>query len=83
MYNFAEMITSHVVISQADRKHSYQVNFTVAIHICRNFLRLWNNVSHPDVEALIHKNILPIRPGRKAKRNFRYKTAVSFLYRVA
>jgi len=83
MYNFAEMITSHVVISQADTKHTYQVNFTVAIHICRRFLRFWCNVSPLHVEALIHKNILPVRPNRKDKRKIRSKTAVSFLYRVA
>jgi len=85
MYNFAEMITSHVVISQADTKHVYQVNFTVAIHICRHFLRLWfrSNAPPPDVEALIRKNILPVRPGRKDKRKFRPKSNISFLYRVA
>jgi hypothetical protein len=85
MYNFAEMITSHVVISQGDAKHVYQVNFTIAIHICRQFMRVcfWNNASPPDVEALIRKNILPVRPGRKDKRKIRNKTAVSFLYRVA
>ena len=83
MYNFAEMITSHVVISQADTKHTYQVNFTVAIHISRHFLRFWFNVSSLDVEALIRKNILPVRPNRKDKRKIRSKTAVSFLYRVA
>jgi len=83
MYNFAEMITSHVVISQTNTKHTYQVNFTVAIHICRNFLRLWSNVPPTDVEALIRKNILPIRPGRKDKRKVRNKSAVSFIYRVA
>jgi len=83
MYNFAEMITSHVVISQADTKHTYQVNFTAAIHICRHFLRLRSNLPPPHVEALIRKNILPVRPGRMDKRKIRYKTAVSFLYRVA
>lgn len=83
LYNFAEMITSHVVISKSDTHHVYQVNFTVAIHICRHFLRLWNNALPPDVEALIHKNILPVRPDRKDKRKIRPKTAVSFLYRVA
>lgn len=83
MYNFSEMITLHVVISKADTKYAYQVNFTVAIHICRQFLRLWSNAPPPDVEALIRKNILPVRPDRKDERKIRYKTAVSFLYRVA
>jgi len=83
MYNFAEMITSHVVIQQMDSKLVYQVNFTIAIHICRYFLRCSDNVILPDVEALIHKNILPVRPNRTDKRKNRCKTAVSFTYRVA
>ena len=83
MYNFAEMITSHVVISKADAKHAYQVNFTLAIHICRHFLRFLNSAPPPDVEALILKNLLPVRPGRQDSRKIRPKTAVSFVYRIA
>jgi len=86
MYNFAEMMTSHVVISQMNKRHHYQVNFTVAVHICRHFLRSKDNESPPDVEALIRKNILPIRPirpGQQNTRKIRYKSAVSFVYRVA
>lgn len=83
MYNFAEMITLHVIIHHTDGRHSYQVNFTVAIHICKYFFRCCSNVLSPDVEALIQKNILPVRPNRKDKRKIRAKTAVSFIYRVA
>ena len=32
MYNFAEMITSHVVIEKKQRKHTYKANFSVAVH---------------------------------------------------
>lgn len=83
MYNFCEMITMHVIINQTDTRYIYQVNFTVAIQICRYFFRCFNNVVPPDVEALIRKNILPVREGRKDQRKIRSKTAVSFLYRVA
>lgn len=83
LYNFTEMITSHVVISHADTKLSYQVNFTVAVLVCRHFLRSWFNIPPPDVEALIRKNTLPIRPGRKYIRKIRSKSTVSFVYRVA
>ncbi|MFC0393410.1 transposase [Paenibacillus mendelii] len=86
MYNFAERMTSHVVISQMDKRHTYQVNFTVAVHVCRHFLRSRGNVPPPDVEALIRKNILPIRPihpGQKNTRKIRSKSSVSFVYRVA
>lgn len=83
MYNFCEMITLHVIIDQKTTKHAYQANFTVAIQICKYFFRNHRNVHPPDVEALIQKNILPVREGRKVPRNIRYGTAVSFIYRVA
>ncbi|WP_410512259.1 IS4 family transposase [Paenibacillus sp. BR2-3] len=86
LYNFAEMMTSHVVISQMDKRHPYQVNFTVAVHVCRHFLRSRDDEPPPDVEALIRKNILPIRPirpGQKNTRKIRWKSVVSFVYRVA
>jgi hypothetical protein len=83
MYNFTEMVTSHVVISQADRKLTYQVNFTVAVIVCKRFLKSLSCETPPNVEALIRKNILPVRPGRNDKRKIRPKPAVSFLYRVA
>lgn len=37
MYNFAEMITSHVVIDKKQRKHTYKANFSIATHMCRLF----------------------------------------------
>jgi hypothetical protein len=83
MYNFAEMITSHVIISKHDTKHAYKVNFSVALHVCKSFLRSLDNIPPPDVEAIIRKNILPVRPGRSAKRIFRPNAIVSFIYRVA
>lgn len=86
LYNFAEMITSHVVISQMDKRHHYQVNFTVAVHVCRRFLRSRDDEPPPNVEALIRKNILPIRPirpGQQNTRKIRWKSVVSFVYRVA
>ena len=83
MYNFCEMITAHVVFSQANRKHDYKVNFTVAVHVCRRFLRSWDNSTPLEVETLIRKNILPIRLYRKYTRKTRSKSAISFIYRVA
>ena len=83
MYNFCELITMHVVIQQKSTKYGYQANFTAAIKICRYFFRCLNDASPPDVEALIQKNILPIRNGRSDPRKVKPKQAVSFLYRVA
>ena len=81
MYNFTELITSPVIFHKADCKYAYKANFTVAVHVCRQFFL--GNVSPPDVEAVIRRNVSPIRPGRSRPRNMTIKHAVSFIYRVA
>ena len=81
MYNFSELITSHVVIQKSNRKYPYKANFSVAVQVCRQFLL--GNISPPDVEATISKNVSVTRTGRSNPRNMVVKHAVSFLYRVA
>ena len=81
MYNFVELITSHVVIQKPNRKHPYKANFSIAVQVCRQFLL--GNISPPDVEAAISKNVSVSRTGRSSPRHMVVKHAVSFLYRVA
>lgn len=81
MYNFAEMITSHVAIEKKQRKYTYKANFSVATHICRLLYR--EKTTPPDLEAIIAKNLIPIRPDRHRERNVKAKIFQGFLYRVA
>ena len=81
MYNFSEMITSHVVIEKTQRKHKYKANFSVAVHMCRKFYH--GKTTSPDLEAIIARNLVPIRPDRHKKRNLSIKTFHGFLYRVS
>ncbi len=81
MYNFAEMITSHVVIEKKQRKHTYKANFSVAVHMCRKFYH--GETTSPDLETIIARNLVPIRPGRHRERNLTTKIFHGFLYRVA
>ena len=81
MYNFTELITSHVIIQKPNRKYPYKANFSVSVQVCRQFLL--GNISPPDVEATISKNVSVTRTGRSNPRNMVVKHAVSFLYRVA
>ena len=81
MYNFCELITSHVVIQKKRRKYVYQTNFTAAVHICRQFLR--GAVSPPKVEALIKTQVVPIRPGRSTPRRTKNIKFNGFFYRIA
>ena len=83
LYNYCELITTHVIQQMKNKDKTKQVNFTIAIYICREFLRNKRNLSPPDVIKLIEKHVLPIRPGRKDPRKVNPQASVSFLYRVA
>lgn len=83
LYNFCEIIAAHVIVEKKHTKHTYQLNYTIAIHICQYFLQYQSDISPPDVEALICRYLLPVRPGRHVPRNVKSQSVVSFLYRVA
>lgn len=82
MYNFAEMITAHAVrLEDRSKKFVYQINFSIAAHICRMFFR--SAIPKIDILAFIAKFILPVRPGRCHPRYLKSKSPVSFTYRTA
>lgn len=82
MYNFTEMITSHIIIKNKKKKYSYKANFTVATHMCRMFFR--NKASPFEVEAVIARETVPIRPGRARPRFLKgTRTYICFSYKVA
>lgn len=84
MYNYSECIINNIVVKQdKQRKWLYQVNFTMGFYICMDYFRNYNSKSPPDLENLISRYILPIRPERRDKRKLKTKYAVGFLYRVA
>lgn len=83
MYNFCERITLHVVINNdKGRKWQYQANYTMGIHICRDYFRDLS-ARPPDPEEKISHYILPIRPNRADRRKVSPKPAILFNYRVA
>ena len=82
MYNFTEMITSHVITKNKKRMYTYKANFTIATHMCRMFFR--NKASPPEVEAIIARETVPIRPGRARPRFMKNtRTYICFSYKVA
>ena len=81
MYNFAEMITSHIVIEKKQRKYIYKANFSVATHMCRLFYQ--GKTTSPNLETIIARNIIPIRPDRHRERKLTAKAFHGFLYRAA
>ena len=75
------MITSHVVIKKKQRKYTYKANFSIAAHMCRLFYQ--GKTTSPNLETIIARNIIPIRPERHRERTPATKIFHGFLYRVA
>jgi hypothetical protein len=83
LFNFCAVITTHVVVTQGNTKHAYQVNFAMAMKICHHFIRLKEYEPPPDVEVLIGSFSLPIRTGRSYARRNRLLLPASFCFRFA
>ncbi len=82
MYNFSALVISKIEIPQ-NKTYTYQVNFNVAVSICINFYKTTKHKQHPNIEVLIKKFILPIRPNRSYKRNVKVKSFKGFNYRIS
>ena len=84
-YNITETITNHVVISRKETKHEYKVNFSMAAHICRVFLRPTTEKDKVDVMSLLQRELVPVRDGRQFPRlqTAHFRKPRYFIYRAA
>lgn len=67
-YNITETLINHTIIKQGNTKYEYKVNFSMAAHICRVFLRLTPEKDSIDVISLLQKELIPIRNDRQYPR---------------
>ena len=79
LYNFCTIITMEVPIKKRTGKWEYQVNLSMAIKICFEFLS--DRMGPGSVNDLISRYILPIRPDRTYARQLRFQAPASFAYR--
>lgn len=84
-YNITETMINQTVLEKRDTKHAYKVNFTVAAHICRVFLRLATEKDRYDVMSLLQKELIPIRNDRQYPRlqTAHFRRPRYFIYRAA
>ncbi len=84
-YNITEAMVQSLVLEKHDTKHAYQVNFSMAAHICRVFLRLAEEEDAINTVALLQKELIPIRPGRAYPRlkTAHFRRPKYFVYRAA
>lgn len=84
-YNITEVMINHTILEERERKHDYKVNFTVAAHICRVFLRLATEKDKCDVMRLLQRELIPIRNERQYPRlqTAHFRKPRYFIYRAA
>lgn len=85
-YNITETLINHTIVEKKDtNKHSYKVNFSVAAHICREFLRRTTEKPPIDVTALLQKELIPVRNERQYPRSqtAHFRRPRYFIYRAA
>lgn len=84
-YNITEMLINCAVLGKKDTKHEYRVNFTMAAHICRVFLRLATEKDLYNVMLLLQKELIPIRNERQYPRlqTAHFRRPRYFIYRAA
>lgn len=84
-YNITETLINCTVVEKQDTKHEYKVNFTIAAHICRVFLRLTTEKDHYDVMSLLQRELIPIRNERRYPRlqTAHFRKPRYFIYRAA
>ena len=84
-YNITETLISHTALPKKERKHAYKINFSVAAHICRMFLRPAAEEHKIDVTALLQKELIPVRTDRKYPRlkTAHFRKPRYFIYRSA
>lgn len=84
-YNATEFMINTTIYSQGNCKYTYAINFSVAAHICRIYLRLLTEVESIDVMALLKKELIPVRPGRQFPRlkTAHFRKPKYLIYRAA
>ncbi len=84
-YNITEMLINHTIIKRGNTRHEYKVNFSVAAHICRVFLRLTTEEDSIDVISLLQRELIPIRNDRQYPRlqTAHFRKPRYFIYRAA
>lgn len=86
LYNFGSVVAAHVVEAigrKRGAKHWHRVNLAFTLKACHDFLRMDALARPPDLEGLIRRNTLPVKPGRKYERRLRFQVPPAFAYRFS
>lgn len=84
-YNLTESMINETIVKEGKRKYSYKINFSVAAHIVRVFLRPHAEKNPTDLMVLLARELVPIRENRQYYRlqTAHFRKPRYFIYRAA
>ncbi len=87
MYNAVSRCINAVSVPQnIENKHTYAIDFKMAVNVIRNYMRFYNKFPYVQLFNEILRYKVAVRPDRKDTRkamNLKPKSAIWFMYRVA
>ena len=66
---------------EKEMKYDYTIRFSIAANIVKSLVL--GDISPPNAEILIRRNVTPVRPNRSYSRKPRAKAQIQFTYRIA
>ena len=81
MHNMTQFIALCVKLPEKETKYDYTIRFSIATAIIKSLFL--GDISPPDAEILIRRNVSPVRPNRNYIRKPRAKAQIQFTYRIA
>ena len=81
MHNMTQFIALCVKLPEKETKYDYTIRFSIATAIIKSLFL--GDISPPDAEILIRRNVSPVRPNRNYVRKPRAKAQIQFIYRIA
>ena len=81
MHNMTQFIAICVKLPERETKYDYTIRFSIATAIIKSLFL--GDISPPDAEILIRRNVSPVRPNRNYIRKPRAKAQIQFTYRIA
>lgn len=81
MHNMTQFIALCVKLPEKETKYDYTIRFSIAAAIIKSLFL--GDISPPDAEILIRRNVSPVRPNRNYIRKPRAKAQIQFIYRIA
>lgn len=80
LYNYTQLLINALPVEK-ENKYEYKANFAAAVTNARLFFK--RLIDQREVIKRIKSFLIPIRPGRKFKRNIKGQSAKLFLYRAS